>query len=135
MKAQVSTSTPLEMQAVVSVRPCHVDEDSFPQPMQTSYEIPASGLTLAVPYARGLALSDCVLCLPSYVVTPPPPILSHEHALRAAPSLSIVVAHIHWLDRAGSIRHATALRVTLHLAVVPPDLANDIVESLVDVDS
>lgn len=63
------------------------------------------------------------------------PSLSHEYTLGAAPSLSIVVANVHRLDRTSSIRHATALRVALHFAIVPSDLANDIVECLVNVDS
>lgn len=62
---------------------------------------------------------------------------SHQHAFGAAPRLSVVVADIHRrLDRTSlAVGHTTALRIALHFAIVPSDLADDIVESFIDIDS
>lgn len=60
---------------------------------------------------------------------------SHYNALGAAASLGVVVANLHRLDRSCSVRHAAGVRVALHLAVVPADLPDDVIERLVDIDS
>lgn len=59
---------------------------------------------------------------------------SHNHALRAAAGVGIVVAHFHLVGRAAIVRSPAAGRVTLHLTVVPPDFPDDIVECLVNID-
>lgn len=75
---------------------------------------------------------------------PPPHILcvsnvsnitpSHNHALRAATWIGIIVASLHLADLVAVVGNPAAGRVPLHLAVVPPDFSDDIVECLVDVD-
>lgn len=59
----------------------------------------------------------------------------HEDALGAAAGLSLAVVHVHLLRGVVSGVVATASRVALHLAVVSSDLANEVVESLVDVEA
>lgn len=59
---------------------------------------------------------------------------SHNHAFGAATRLDVVVASFHLVDWAVAVGNPTAGRVALHLAVVPPDFSDNIVESLVNVD-
>lgn len=58
----------------------------------------------------------------------------HDDTLGAAASLLLAAVHVHGLGRAVEARDAAATgRVALHLAVVSPDLTNDVVEGLLDI--
>jgi len=60
----------------------------------------------------------------------------HDDALGAAAGLGFAFAHFHFVRGSVSAAVTTAAcRVALHLAVKAPNLANDIVESLIDVDA
>lgn len=59
----------------------------------------------------------------------------HDHALGAAAGFLLVVVHVHGLRGAIVAGAAAAAgRVALHLAVVPPNLAHNVVEGPVNVD-
>lgn len=63
-------------------------------------------------------------------------ILLHHHAPAAAAGLLLAAVDIHrlgWSVQAGGA--AAARRVALHLAVISPDLAHNVVEGLVDIDA
>jgi hypothetical protein len=60
----------------------------------------------------------------------------HHHAFRAATSLGVLLARFHYLHGAiGRVRIAAVLRISLHFAVEPPDLADDVIERFINVDS
>ena len=59
---------------------------------------------------------------------------SHDDALGAATGLGVVVADFELVRGGAVVGAAAAGRVSLNLAVVPPDLPHDAVERLVDVD-
>lgn len=59
----------------------------------------------------------------------------HEHALRTAARFFLATIDVHWLGRTVNARDSSAAgRVTLHLAIVPSDLAHEFVERLLNID-
>ena len=57
---------------------------------------------------------------------------SHDNALTAAPSVLVLTAHFHLMVWSFATARA---RVPGHVFIVFPDLAHDVVESVVDVDA
>ena len=61
---------------------------------------------------------------------------SHNHTFGAAAGFGFVFLHVHGLGDTVASRIVTATSgVTLYFAVIPSDLANNIVKSLIDIDS
>lgn len=79
--------------------------------------------------------SPCEPCSPQEGTASPRHHL-HDDALGTAAGLGFAFAHFHFVRGSVATSVATAARgVTLHLAVKAPNLADDIVESLVNVDA
>lgn len=93
--------------------------------------------TLPEHHSRNSTQSPCEPCPPQEgTVLQTPRHHLHDDALGTAAGLGFAFAHFHFVRGSVASSVATAARrVALHLAVKAPNLADDIVESLVNVDA